>query len=127
METLKSTIVLIRIINTALILFTVYMGFKQGWAMCSGKPEMLAMFSKWNFSREAVKINGAITLLSALLILFPRTFVLGNFMMAATILLIICLQLSVKDLKGAAIELPFFLMNLAIIYMQYPLPKQGDN
>lgn len=127
METLKSTIVLIRIINTALILFTVYMGFKQGWAMFSGKPDMLAMFSKWNLSKEAVKINGAIILLSALLIVFPRTFVLGNFMMATTILLIICLQLSVKDLKGAAIELPFFLMNLAIIYMQYPLPKQGDN
>jgi hypothetical protein len=61
--------------------------------------------------------------LSALLILFPRTFLLGNFLMAATILMIICFQLANRELKGAAIELPFFLLNLVIIYLQHPLVK----
>ncbi len=113
------------ITNSILILITLYMGIKQGWAMFSTKPEMLEMFNKWNFSKENIRIFGISTLLSVLLILFPRTFVLGNFLMAATILLILCLQLSVRDIKGAAIEIPFILMNLAIIYLQYPIPQKN--
>jgi DoxX-like protein len=116
-------IMLIKIINSLLILFAVYMGFKQGWAMINLKPDMLEMFGKWNFSKEAVRIFGAVTVLSALLILFPYTFIWGNFLMAATILLLICLDLSDKDIKSAVIELPFFLLNLLIMYLQYPLTK----
>ena len=114
---------ILKILNSALILVAVFMGMKQGYAMLSGKPEMLEMFSKWNFSKTAVMINGAITMIAALLILFPKTFVWGNFLMAAGILMIICLQLLNKDLKGAAIEIPFLLLNLAIIYLQHPLAK----
>ena len=114
---------ILKILNSALILVAVFMGMKQGYAMFSGKPEMLEMFSKWNFSKTAVMINGAVTMIAALLILFPKTFVWGNFLMAAGILMIICLQLLNKDLKGAAIEIPFLLLNLAIIYLQHPLAK----
>ncbi|MFN0254160.1 hypothetical protein [Pedobacter ureilyticus] len=111
----------IKILNSILILVAVFMGLKQGWAMLSGKPEMLLMFSKWNFSKTAIMVNGAITIIAALLILFPKTFVWGNLLMAAGILMILGLQLLIKDLKGAAMELPFLLLNLIIIYLQYPL------
>lgn len=104
-----------------LILVAVLMGIKQGWAMVSGKTEMLEMFSKWNFSKTAVMVNGIVTIIAALLILFPKTFVWGNFLMAVGILMIICLQLLEKDLRGAAVEVPFLLLNLLIIYLQYPL------
>lgn len=112
---------ILKLINAALIIFAVFMGFKQGYAMFSGKPEMLAMFSKWGFSKTAVMINGMVTILAAVLILFPKTFVWGNFLMAAGILLIICLQLLNKDFRGALIEVPFLLLNLLIIYLQHPL------
>lgn len=114
---------ILKILNSALILVAVFMGLKQGYAMFSGKAEMLEMFSKWNFSKTAVKINGAVTMTAALLILFPKTFIWGNFLMAAGILMIICLHLLDKDLKGVAIEIPFLLLNLAIIYLQHPLSK----
>jgi hypothetical protein len=100
------------------------MGLKQGWAMVNSKPEMLNMFSKWNFNVLSIKIFGVVTLLSVLMLLFPQTYVAGNFIMAGSILLILCLQLTIKDLKGAAIELPFLLMNLVLIYLQYPVLKQ---
>lgn len=119
-EWLKQTI-MIKAIGIVLILFAVFMGLKQGWGMVSGKPELLELFGKWNFSKTGVMVNGLITLLSAVLILFPETFVWGNFLMAAGILLIICLQLLHRDLKGAAVELPFLLMNLLIIYLKHPL------
>jgi len=113
----------LKIINIVLILFAVFMGFKQGYAMFSGKPEMLEMFGKWGLGKTSVMINGIITMLAAVLILFPRTFVWGNFLMALGILLIICFHLMDKDLKGVLIELPFLLLNLVIIYLQYPLKK----
>ncbi|SEJ62044.1 DoxX-like family protein [Dyadobacter sp. SG02] len=111
----------IKIINGILILIAVFMGLKQGWAMTSGKPEMLEMFGKWGFTKTGVMVNGVITIISALLILFPKTFVWGNFLMAATILMIICFHLLEKDLKGVAIELPFLFLNLIIIYLQHPM------
>lgn len=113
----------LKIINSALILVAVFMGFKQGYAMLSGKPEMVEMFGKWNFSKTALMVNGAVTMIAALLILFPKTFVWGNFLMAVGILMIICLHLLDKDLKGVAIEIPFLLLNLVIIYLQHPLAK----
>ena len=99
------------------------MGMKQGYAMLSGKPEMVELFSKWNFTKTGIMINGIITMLSALLIIFPRTFVWGNFLMAAGILLIICFHLMDKDFKGVAIELPFLLLNFVIIYLQHPFKE----
>ncbi|MBC9913829.1 DoxX family protein [Chitinophaga varians] len=113
----------LKIINIVLILFAVCMGLKQGYAMFSGKPEMLEMFGKWGIGKTGVMINGIITMVAAVLILFPRTFVWGNFLMALGILLIICFHLMDKDLKGVLIELPFLLLNLVIIYLQYPLKK----
>lgn len=113
-----------KIINGILILIAVFMGFKQGWAMASAKPEMLEMFSKWGFTKTGVMINGIVTIISALLILFPKTFVWGNLLMAASILMIICFHLFDKDLKGVAIELPFLFLNLIIIYLQHPLTNR---
>lgn len=110
-----------KIINSVLIVFAVFMGLKQGYAMFSGKAEMLEMFGKWGFSKTGLMITGAITMLSAVLIIFPKTFVWGNFLMAAGILMIICFHLLDKDLKGVAIELPFLLLNLVVIYLQHPL------
>lgn len=114
---------ILKIINAALMLVAIFMGLKQGWAMFSGKPEMMEMFGKWNINKTGLMIIGAITMLSAILIIFPKTFVWGNFLMAAGILLIVCFHLMDRDLKGMAIELPFLLLNLAIIYLQHPLSK----
>ncbi len=94
--------------------------------MLTAKPEMLDMFGKWNFPKAAVMVNGIVLLASAVMILFPKTFVWGNFLMAAGILMIICLQLLQKDLKGVAVEIPFLLLNLVIIYLQHPLHKMGQ-
>ncbi|MBD2753329.1 hypothetical protein [Spirosoma validum] len=113
----------LKIINAVLILFALYMGLKQGWAMLSGKPEMTDMFSKWDIGRTGLMIMGIFTMLGAVLVLFPQTFVWGNFMTAAGILLIMAFHLQDKNLKGVLIELPFFLLSLVIIYLQYPFTK----
>ncbi|RZK17383.1 MAG: hypothetical protein EOO86_12745 [Pedobacter sp.] len=119
----------VKILSAALILVALYMGVKQGWAMVSGKPAMLEMFSKWNVGKNGMMIIGFATIIGAILVLFPSTFLWGNFITAAGILLIICFHLnettatSAERLKGVAIELPFLLLSLVIIYLQHPLVK----
>ena len=88
----------IRIINALLMLVAVAMGFKQGFAMATAKPEMVTMFSKWNFDKVGLMINGVVTIIAATMIIFPKTFIWGNFLMSAGILLIICFHL-VQDSK----------------------------
>lgn len=112
---------LLKLIASVLIALAVFMGGKQGWAMLSLKPQTVALFSTWSWSPMAIRLNGIVTLLSTLLILFPRTFIWGNFLMAAGILLISCFHLFHRDLKGVAIEIPFLLLNLLIIYLGHPL------
>lgn len=113
----------LKILNTFLILFAVFMGLKQGYAMLAGKSNMMTMFSRWGFNEVGLMINGMVTILAATLILFPKTFVWGNFLMAAGILMIICFQIRESDWKGVAVELPFLLLNIAIIYLQHPFKK----
>lgn len=114
---------IIKIINTALILVAAYMGIKQGWAMASGKQAMLDFFGKWSIDKLGVMLLGLLTLLSVPLILIPKTFVWGNFLMAAGILFIMCLELYHHDWKGAMIELPFLALNLIIICLRHPFAK----
>jgi len=114
---------IIKVINGLLILGAVFMGLKQGLAMTAGKPAMVEMFGKWGFGTLGLSAFGIITMLSAVLIVFPKTFLWGNFLMAAGILMIMCFHLLNKDLKGFGIELPFLLLNLIIIYLQHPLSK----
>ncbi len=113
----------LKIINTLLILFAVYMGVKQGSAMLTGKPAMIELFGKWQVGPTGVMLLGIATLAGAVLTLLPQTFVYGNFITAAGILLIIAFQLSDRNLKGVAIELPFLLLSLLIIYLRYPFPE----
>ena len=116
---------ILKIIQISLMIIAVGLCIKHGINMILAKPAMLEMFGKWQFNKTAVILTGCVTLLSALLIPFHKTFLWGNFLMAAGILLIISLQLLHKDLKGAMIEIPFLLLNLIILYLQYPFPPKN--
>lgn len=112
-----------KIIGSVLILGILFMGVKQGLAMVQGKSAMLEMFSKFGFNKTGVMLMGCVLLLSVILIAIPQTFVYGNFLMAATILFILCFQLFIGNLKGAALEIPFLVLNLVAIYFKHPLGK----
>jgi len=98
----------------------VAMGIKQGWAMINAQSEMVELFSRWNYEAANVQIFGILTALSALLIIFPQTFTLGNVIMAASILFIIAIQISIHEYIKALIEIPFLLLNILLIYLKYP-------
>jgi len=102
------------------MLSVVAMGFKQGWAMINAQPAMVTLFSKWNYQVANVQVFGILTVTCASLILFPQTYTLGNVMMAATILFIALIQVSIHEYVKALIEMPFLLLNVLLIYLKYP-------
>ena len=106
------------------MLFAAYMGVKHGWGGISGKAEVLEMFGKWSIGKYGVMTLGALTIMGTLLMLIPKTFLWGNFLTAAGILLMMCLYLKDGDLKGAAIEIPFLLLSLIILYLGHPLESK---
>jgi hypothetical protein len=116
---------IVKIISGILILFTAFMSFKHGYQGLTAKagdtgPEA-ELFAKINLSMEAIKVISALTLLSALLILIPQTFVFGNLLNAGMILVLLLLFLKAGETKAALIEVPFLLIPLLLIWLKYPL------
>lgn len=99
------------------------MGVKQGYAIISGETEIMKMFEEFNFNKTQILLFGIVTLLSSILIFHSKTFLVGNFLMAGTILLLIFFQIQNKNLKGAFIEIPFLAMNLILVYWKHPFSK----
>lgn len=120
-KTLKNKTMINLILTITLIVFAAFMGVKQGLLMMEPRQEVLEMFVKWGLDKAEMNALGILTLVSGLLIMIPKTFFAGNLLMASVILIIICFQLQQKDLKGFAIELPFFLLNLVLLYLQHPI------
>ncbi|WP_083325874.1 hypothetical protein [Hymenobacter coccineus] len=57
------------------------------------------------------------------LLLFPATFLAGNLLNAAGILLIMGYALQTGNLRTAALEIPFPLLPLGLLWLRHPLAK----
>lgn len=114
-----------KIIGGLLILVTVYFGVSHG-SRAFQKPsaEYSEMVNSLGIT-EIVRITmGCCAILSAVLILFPKTFFIGNVARAILLVVMMALALKATNYKFALIEIPFLLMPLALIYLGHPL-KNG--
>lgn len=109
------------VISIVLILGSVFLGLKHGWdAFLPGNTEQAKMMASLGISKSAMPIIGAISILSALLLLFPQTFFYGNLLTALTIVTIMALALRAGDLKMALTEIPFLVVPLLLVWLKYP-------
>ncbi len=119
---------IIKIISGVLLLFSAYMGIKHGWQLLNSKPgdtgPEMDLLRKLNLSQVAIKSFAVLTLITALLILFPQTFVLGNILNSIGILLIMSMLLNVREIKPALIEIPFMFIPLVLIYLKHPFASR---
>jgi hypothetical protein len=113
-----------KLISTVLILFTAFMGIKHGWSALNPTPENSAMMESLKLSTSLVKVIGVLTFAGAILILFPSTFFWGNILNACLIVLMMGLFMQAKDYKFVAIEIPFLLIPLILIYLKHPLSSE---
>ncbi|MGE0076417.1 MAG: DoxX family protein [Bacteroidales bacterium] len=114
-----------KIISGLLILITVFFGLSHG-ARAFQKPsvEYLEMMNTLGITEISRIIIGCWTILSAILILFPKTFFIGSIGRAILLLIMISLALKAGNYKFALIEIPFLLMPLVLIYLGHPF-KNG--
>ena len=69
---------------------------------------------------SALPYVGVLLLVIGVLLLFPRTFFVGNLLNAITILIIMALALHADVPRIALLEIPFLLMPLVLIWLKYP-------
>lgn len=114
------------IISLVLLLVSVFLAFKHGWDTFNYKnnPQTLKMMNELGISEAAIPIFGGITILIGVLLLFPRTFFLGNVLNAVSIVIIMALATRSGNFKMVLIEIPFLIMPLVMIWLKYPFKNQ---
>lgn len=112
-----------KIISGILILVTVALQLKHFWdgLHLDQSPEALKMLAELNIKRSYMPYLGAAAILVAILVLFPKTFFIGNLLHALTIVLIMALALRADNYTIALIEIPFLLIPLILIWLKHPL------
>lgn len=110
------------IIALILLLISVFLSFKHGWDSLQVKnhPESAKMMAELGIKQTYVPAMGVVMIVIGLLLLFPKTFFLGNVLNAISILLIMALALNAGNTKMALIEIPFLIMPLVMIWLKYP-------
>jgi len=110
-----------KIISAVLILVTAILSFKHGWdGLRNSSPQGDPTLVSWGLNKSMQLVLSVTTLVSALLILFPQTFFLGNLVSAILFIFLICFQISTGNLKAALIEVPFLMFPLVLIYLGHP-------
>lgn len=109
-------------ISLVLLLVSVFLSFKHGWDsfQIKNNPESAQMMTELGINKTVVPFLGIFILIVGALLLFPKTFFIGNLLNALSIVMIMALALKAGNLKMALIEIPFLLMPLLMIWLKYP-------
>jgi formate/nitrite transporter FocA (FNT family) len=113
-----------KIISGILIVFVAMMSFKHGISGLKSNPPQgdLQMLS-WGINKQMQTIISIATILMAILILFPQTFLVGNILGGIIFIVLMCFQLNAGNLKAALTEIPFLLVTFLLIYLGHPFKK----
>lgn len=107
----------------AMVLFgiSVFLSLKHGWdAFQAPSQEQSKMMAELGITKTAMPYFGIFSILIGLMLIWHRTFFLGNMLNAMVILIIMALSLRAGNYKMALIEIPFLAMPLLLIYLKYP-------
>jgi hypothetical protein len=110
------------IISLVLLIVSVALSFKHGCDTFHyrSNPQSLKMMSELGISAGAIPVMGALTILTGILLLFPKTFFWGNVLNAISIVLIMVLALRAGKVNMVVMEIPFLIIPLVMIWLKYP-------
>jgi len=113
---------IVKIISGTLKGITVYLNCKHGWEALhiNNYPKQAKMRSDLGINNIYVLLVGIVSMAGGLLVLFPKTFFIGNLINAFLISTIMALSLKSGNLKIAIIEIPFLIMPLLMIWLKHP-------
>lgn len=109
-------------LSFVLLAVSVFLSFKHGWDSLNFQdhPESARMLSELGIRPTHLPVLGIFTIVTGLLLLFPRTFFLGNLLTAFSIVTIMALALNAGHPKIALLEIPFLIMPMVMIWLEYP-------
>jgi hypothetical protein len=105
-----------RILSAILIAAAFFFSVRHGWQSLTMSPAEAQAALGLEFSKGVLVGMGALTLSSAVLILFPQTFLAANLIAGISIFYIAALQSSHRNIRGALIEIPFLMLPLVMLY-----------
>ncbi len=114
-----------KFLSGVLLLTTVALSAKQGYGMLTDQPEPAELLRQLGVGRPGRALLGGAVALGAGLTLVPATFAGGSVLSASCILPVLGLQLHQRNLTGAAMEAPFLLFALGVLYLGHPLDSAG--
>ena len=116
---------ILKIISGLLMLITVYLNLKHGWAGITNRlqAEEAKMMTDIGLTRFIIFTLGVSGLMVSILTVIPKTFLIGNIINAVSILVVIAFALNAKNYKLVLIEIPFLLIPLILIWLGHPLKK----
>lgn len=116
----------IQVIDTTVSIVAAFISTKQGLVMFDPKQKSLEMEIKCGLDKPMLIILGIISFISLMELILQGNSDSGNFLLFSIYLIVICSKIEIKDLNGFASELPFFVMNIMMIYMQFPIQEVKD-
>lgn len=110
------------LISLLLLIISVTLNFKHAWdtTQYKGNPESAKMMESLGIGESAIPYLVLLSIIVGLLLIFPRTFFLGNLLNAISIVVIMCLALNSGNYKIALLEIPFLAIPLIMIWLKYP-------
>jgi len=114
------------IISLILLLISVFLNFKNGYGTLNSgsNPESAKMMAELGIKVSYLPYIGIALIGIGILILFPKTFLIGNILNAISFILIMALALNAGNYKMGLIEIPFLLMPLLLIWLKYPFKNE---
>lgn len=114
-----------KIVSGVLILFSLYLGISHG-SRAFRKPseEYIRMMLALGITDAMRMTFGLWAITTAILILFPKTFFLGNTLRAVQLVVMMSLALKAGYYKFALIEIIFLIVPLLLIYLGHPFKDQ---
>ena len=116
---------ILKIISGLLTLVAAFMSLRHGWAGVRGNlnPQEAQMMTSMGITQPMQLIIHGLTLLVGGLLLFPRTFLVGNLLSTMLFMVIIPFALSHGQVKIALTEVPFLLVALLLIWLGHPFSR----
>lgn len=104
------------ILITISLISSFYFGIKA-----QSTPENIVVYNSAGISLIGIKVWGIYLMISAILLVFPRTFIYGNVMMILNSLFTLSCFLIIKDAKGAGMEFIYMMVPILLLIIGYPV------
>jgi hypothetical protein len=90
----------------------------QGYRMIRRRRENEKIFQKWAFCNADIRMYGWLTIGAGILVFVPIVSFWAELITACSMFLTLAVQLSIGNKKGLWLQLPFFMLNLFLMYVQ---------